>query len=120
MNETSRAPRTSRTLRNLLLGLSLLTVAWVMVPAGAAEPTGPACKPVQVAESTQCVKDQLKPLRDAKTYDETTTVTDNTDGIKTVTFIFEPKCLHDPVPCRTPSRSISSTVDCKTGTATCP
>jgi hypothetical protein len=88
--------------------------------AHAADPEPPACRPVQIAETTQCVKDQLKSFRKAKTYNETTTVADNSDGTKTVTFIFEPKCLHAAVPCRIASRSIISTVDCKAGTATCP
>jgi len=107
----------------LLCCLFLLAASAVTVPSGGAapmSPTSPACKPVQIAESTDCVKDQLKPLRDAKTYNETTTVTDNADGVKTVTFIFEPKCLKDPTPCKDPSRSVSTTVDCKTGTASCP
>jgi hypothetical protein len=110
---------TMKTSGKLLGCLVLLAVSAVAVPSGGAAPTAPACKPVQIAESTDCVKDQLKPLRDAKTYNETTTVTDNADGVKTVTFIFEPKCLKDPTPCKDPSHSISSTVDCKTGTATC-
>jgi hypothetical protein len=108
----------------LLGGLALLALARLTGPAGAAgtaeSTTATACQPVQVAEGTQCVKDQLKPLRDAKTYDETTTVTENSEATKTVTFVFEPKCRHDPTPCREASRSISSTVDCKTGKASCP
>jgi hypothetical protein len=47
-------------------------------------------------------------------------VTDNAESVKTVTFIFEPKCLRAPTPCRIASRSVTSTVDCKTATATCP
>lgn len=107
-------------IRKLFGSLSLLALAWMTLPARAAEPTAAACKPVQIAEGTQCVKDQLKPMREAKTYNETTTVTDNADSVKTVTFIFEPKCLRAPTPCRIASRSVTSTVDCKTATATCP
>jgi hypothetical protein len=107
-------------IKKLLCSLSLLALACVATPARAAEPPPPACKPVEIAEMTQCVKEQLKPLRDAKTYDETTTVTDNSDGTKTINFIFAPKCLHAPSPCKIASRNISSIVDCKTGTATCP
>jgi hypothetical protein len=104
-------------IRKLLCSLSLLALACASSPtAGAA----PDCKPVQIAEGTQCVKDQLKAFRDAKTWNETTTITDNADGTKTVTFVFEPKCLRAPTPCRIASRSVSTTVDCKTGTATCP
>jgi len=107
-------------IKKLLCSLSLLALACVSAPTRAAEPPAPECKPVEIAETTQCVKEQLKPLRDAKTYDETTTVTDNSDGTKTINFIFAPKCLRAASPCRIASRNISSVVDCKAGTATCP
>jgi hypothetical protein len=114
----------TRRFGKLLGGLALLVLAWLTGPSGASgsaeTSAAPDCKPVQIAEGTQCVKDQLKPLRDAKAYDETTTVTDNSETTRTVTFTFEPKCRHDPTPCGTASRSLSSTVDCKTGTASCP
>jgi hypothetical protein len=103
-------------LRKLLCSLSLLLLACATADLKAA---GPDCKPVQIAEATPCVKDQLKPLREAKTYNETTTVTDNGDDTRTVTFIFEPKCLRAPTPCRIASRSVTTTVSCKTGTASC-
>lgn len=103
-------------IRKLLCSLSLLALSCLTADLGADEPD---CKPVQIAESTACVKDQLKPLRDARTYKETTTVTDNGDGVRTVTFVFEPKCLRDPTPCRIASRSITASVNCKAGTATC-
>jgi hypothetical protein len=104
-------------LRKLLCSLSLLVLACSTSDLKAA---GPDCKPVQIAESTPCVKDQLKLLRDAKIYNETTTVTDNGEDTRTVTFIFEPKCLRAPTPCRIASRSVEASVSCKTGTATCP
>jgi hypothetical protein len=97
---------------------SLALLATACVTAGAAAPE--ACQPVRVAEGTACVKEQLEPLRKAQTYKETTTVADNEDGTKTVTFVFEPKCLRAPTPCRIASRSVSAVVDCAAGAAVCP
>jgi hypothetical protein len=103
-------------IKKLVCSLCLLALGYVTTPAQGAEP----CKPIQIAEATPCVQEQLKPLRELKTYNETSTVTDNTDGTKTVTFVFNPKCLDDPTPCRLASRSVTAVVDCTTSTATCP
>jgi hypothetical protein len=103
----------------LVCGLSILVLACASAPAPSAADED-VCKPVEVAEATKCVQDQLAPLRDAKTYNETTTVADNGDETRTVTFVFEPKCLRDPTPCRIASRSVTALVACKTATATCP
>lgn len=66
------------------------------------------------------MKEQLAKLRQAKIYQETTTVADDPDGMKTVTFLFEPKCLRAPTPCRIASRSVVARVDCAAAAATCP
>jgi hypothetical protein len=47
---------------------------------------------------------------------ETTTVADDPDGMKTVTFLFEPKCLRADPPCR----RVIAKMDCATSAATCP
>jgi hypothetical protein len=103
-------------IKKLLCSLCLLAFACISVPARGEAP----CKPVQIAEATPCVQEQLQPLREASTYNETSEVTDNADGTKTVTFVFNPKCLDDPTPCRLASRSVTAVVDCTTSTATCP
>jgi len=103
-------------LKKLLCSLCLLTCACATAPVQGGEP----CKPIQIAEATPCVQEQLKSLRESDLYDETSSVTDNEDGTKTVTFVFDPKCLHAPNPCRVASHSVTAAVDCKTSTATCP
>lgn len=104
-------------IKKLVCSLCLLAFAYVTTPAAqGAEP----CKPIQIAEATPCVQEQLQPLRESKIYNETSSVTDNPDGTKTVTFVFNPKCLDDPTPCRLASRSVTAVVDCTTSTATCP
>ena len=101
----------------LSVALVLLASAACM-PARAAAPE--ACQAVRIAESAACVKEQLAPLRKAKIYQETTMVEDNPDGTKTVTFLFEPKCLRAAIPCRIASRSVIALVDCTAAAATCP
>jgi len=103
-------------IRKLLCSLFLLILSCISNDLRAAETD---CKPVQIAEATPCVKDRLKPLRDAKIYKETTTVTDHGDGVRTVTFVFDPKCLQDPTPCHMASRNVTVSVNCTAGTATC-
>jgi hypothetical protein len=96
----------------------LLIVSTACLPVSAGAPK--ACRPVRIAESAACVKEQLAKLRAAKGFQETTTVADDPDGMKTVTFLFEPKCLRAAVPCRIASRSVIAKVDCATAAATCP
>jgi len=100
------------------LVLALVLVALAVTVAGPVAAT--VCKPVKIAEATPCVKDQIDPLRASGTYDETITVTDNGNGTFTVTFTFDPKCLKLTPPCGLASRIVTATVNCATGTATCP
>jgi hypothetical protein len=74
----------------------------------------------QIAENTQCVQDQVQPLRDSGQYNEHHTVTVNGDGTATVTYTFDPKCLNSNPPCGLSSKIVTATVNCSTGTATCP
>lgn len=102
--------------QKLLFALALVLVLMAAVgvrPAAANACTGQA---VQIAESTQCVQDQLQPLRNSNLYHESRTVTDNGDGTVTVTFIFTPKCGT----CGLATRIVTAVIDCATGTATCP
>lgn len=103
--------------KKLLCSLCLLTWACSTAPVQGGEQP---CQPVQIAEATPCVQEQLKPLRESNDYDETSNVADNEDGTKTVTFVFDPKCLDDPTPCRVASRSVTAMVNCGTSNATCP
>lgn len=103
-------------IKKLVCSLGLLTFAYMATPAQGAG----ACKPIQIAEATPCVQEQLEPLRESTTYNETTKVADNEDGTKTATFVFNPKCLDDPAPCRMPSQSVTAVVNCTTDSATCP
>jgi hypothetical protein len=103
-------------IKKLVCSLCLLTFAYITVPAQAAE----ACKPIVIAEATPCVQEKLAPLRDSNSYNESTRVTNNDDGTKTVTFTFNPKCLDDPTPCGLASQSVTAVVNCTTNTATCP
>lgn len=105
-----------KTLQKLFVALVLLALAVTLAGPVAAT----VCKPIKIAEATPCVQDQIKPLRDSGIYDETVTVTDNGNGTYTVTFVFDPKCLKLTPPCGLPSRIVTATVDCATGTATCP
>jgi hypothetical protein len=101
-------------IKKLACSLCLLIFAYITDPAQAA-----ACQPIQIAEATSCVQEQIQPLRDSNEYKETTNVTNNDDGTKTVTFTFNPKCLNDPTPCGLASRSVTAVVNCTTETATC-
>lgn len=102
--------------QKLFLALTLVALAFTVAGPVAAT----VCKPIKIAESTQCVKDQIDPLRSSGTYNETITVTDNGNGTYTVTFTYDPKCLNLNPPCGLASRIVTATVDCATGTATCP
>ena len=101
--------------QKLFLALVLVTLALTV-----AGPVDAACRPIKIAESTQCVKDQIDPLRSSGTYNETITVTNNGNGTYTVTFTYDPKCLNFNPPCGLASRIVTATVDCATETATCP
>lgn len=103
-------------IKKLACSFCLLILAYITAPAGAAE----ACKPIPIAEATPCVQEKIQPLRDSNSYNESTSVTNNDDGTKTVTFTFNPKCLDDPTPCGQASQSVTAVVDCTTNTATCP
>jgi hypothetical protein len=74
----------------------------------------------QIAENTQCVQDQVQPLRSSGIYNEHHTVTVNGNGTATVTYTFDPKCLNNNPPCGLASKIVTATVDCSAGTATCP
>jgi hypothetical protein len=102
-------------IKKFLCSLSLLTLACATGPAGADS----SCKPVKIAEAEKCVQDQLEPLRGSTNFNETSKVDDNEDGTKTVTFVFEPKCLHGPNPCRVANRVVTAVVDCAARSATC-
>jgi hypothetical protein len=102
-------------LQKLFLAFVLVTIA-----LGAPAPAVATCDPVAIAESTACVEDQITPLRDSGFYNETVTVIDNGNGTYTVEFVFDPKCRKLRPPCGAPSRIVTATVNCATGTATCP
>lgn len=99
------------------LFLALVLVALALTVAG---PVDAACRPAKIALDTQCVADQVDPLRASGTYNETITVDYNGDDIYTVTFTYNPKCLNFNPPCGLASRIVTATVDCATETATCP
>jgi hypothetical protein len=101
--------------QKLFLALVLVTLALSVVA-----PVAAACRPAKIAQDTQCVKDQIDPLRASGIYNETITVTDNGNGTYTVTFTYDPKCLNFNPPCGLASRIVTATVDCATETATCP
>ena len=105
-----------KTFQKLFVALVLLALAVTLAGPVAAT----VCKPIKIAEATPCVQDQIKPLRDSGIYNETINVIDNGNGTYTVEFIFNPKCLNLNPPCGLPSRIVTATVDCNTGTATCP
>lgn len=107
-------------LARLSFSLVLIAAAACMPVSAGVAAASEACQPVRIAESAACVKEQLAKLRKAKIYQETTTVADDPEGTKTVTFLFEAKCLREPTPCRIASRSVIARVDCSTGAATCP
>ena len=101
--------------QKLFLALVLVTLALTV-----AGPVDAACRPAKIAQDTQCVADQIDPLRASGTYNESITVDYNGDDIYTVTFTYNPKCLNFNPPCGLASRIFTAKVACATETATCP
>ena len=100
-----------------LLILFCLAVAILAMASTASAREG--CKgAMTMAKATTCVQAmeaQCSPVGWRESYD----VFDNGNGSLTINFVYEPKCLHDPVPCRIASRLVVVGVDCQAHTATC-
>jgi len=100
-----------------LLIVFCLAVATIAMASTAR--AGNHCKgAMQMAKVTQCVQAMESQCSPA-TWRESHDVFDNGDGTLTINFVYEPKCLDDPVPCRIATRLAAVSVDCQAHTATC-
>ncbi|HEY3572147.1 MAG TPA: hypothetical protein VGP73_29745 [Thermoanaerobaculia bacterium] len=101
------------------IAMVIAVTAFVLILAA---PTAQAnqCQPAKIALSTPCFQTQMAPFEGSKLYKMQTEVIDMGGGMMDVDFYFVPKCLDDPIPCRIATYYVGGTVDCNTGTATCP
>jgi len=73
---------------------------------------------MSMAKSAPCVQ-EMDQLCSPIGWNEDVTMTDNGDGTMTAMFVYNPKCLDDPVPCRIASRLVVVMVKCQAHAAVC-
>ena len=98
--------------------VALLVFALTLVPAASANTN--VCHAIKAAEAAPCVASQLGALRASTLFQEDRVVEDMDATTKCVEFIFVPKCLNGPIPCRIATQTVTAIIDCTTETATCP
>lgn len=98
--------------------LSVAAIAAAVTPSATAGNDCPGA--MQIAMHTLCVESQMAALDNPSVYKESCVMIDNGDGTMSVVFLYEPRCLDDPIPCRIATQAVFSTVDCTVRTATCP
>ena len=98
--------------------LLILAVAIGLIAMASAAYAAKTCPYMHMAKHTSCVQEMDKVCSPAN-WNESHSMVDYGDGTMMVMFVYNPKCLNDPIPCRIASRLVTVMVDCNVHTATC-
>jgi hypothetical protein len=101
----------------VVLLLCISAVSAVTVSPVTAAPS--SCRASQIAEANPCVQAQLDIYRSTSLYRETRVEDQTGDGAVTLTYVFTPKCLNGPIPCRLVTQTVVVLVDCTADAAIC-
>ena len=105
----------SKTAKLLILLSALAVVAAIASPVHATQSCPGA---MSMAKQAACVQ-EMDQVCDPIGWYRDVSMTDNGDGTMTAMFVYNPKCLDDPVPCRIASRLVVVMVKCAAHSAVC-
>jgi hypothetical protein len=98
--------------------LLILAIVVALIAMASAANAAQTCPYMHMAKHTSCVQEMDRTCSPAN-WNESSSVVDYGDGTMMVMFVYEPKCLQEPIPCRIASRLVTVMVDCNTDAATC-
>jgi hypothetical protein len=105
----------SKTAKLLMLLSAIVVLAAIASPAHAIQSCPGAMSMAKSAPCVQAMDEVCSPVG----WNEDVLMTDNGDGTMTAAFVYNPKCLDDPVPCRIASRLVVVMIKCEAHDAVC-